>query len=95
MKVNKKSKGIWWFSQGWYGRSSLPTDKSANKGRRLLSLLHGLIILAVFLSTAWVPYEFSQSVKASKSKLIERGRYLVKIAGCNDCHTAGYPEAGG
>jgi mono/diheme cytochrome c family protein len=26
---------------------------------------------------------------------IERGRYLAKIAGCNDCHTAGYPEAAG
>lgn len=22
--------------------------------------------------------------------LVERGRYLVRIAGCNDCHTAGY-----
>lgn len=26
---------------------------------------------------------------------IERGRYLVRIGGCNDCHTAGYPESGG
>lgn len=26
---------------------------------------------------------------------IERGRYLVKIAGCNDCHTAGYAMSGG
>jgi mono/diheme cytochrome c family protein len=26
---------------------------------------------------------------------IERGRYLAKIAGCNDCHTPGYPQAGG
>jgi len=26
---------------------------------------------------------------------IERGRYIVKIGGCNDCHTAGYAEAGG
>jgi mono/diheme cytochrome c family protein len=26
---------------------------------------------------------------------IQRGRYLVKIAGCNDCHTPGYAEAGG
>jgi mono/diheme cytochrome c family protein len=25
----------------------------------------------------------------------EHGRYLVKIAGCNDCHTAGYAEAAG
>lgn len=24
---------------------------------------------------------------------IERGRYLVRIAGCNDCHTAGYLQA--
>lgn len=27
--------------------------------------------------------------------LVERGRYLVRIAGCNDCHTPGYLQAGG
>lgn len=26
---------------------------------------------------------------------LERGRYLVRTAGCNDCHTLGYPEQGG
>ena len=26
---------------------------------------------------------------------LERGRYLVKFGGCNDCHTPGYPEADG
>jgi mono/diheme cytochrome c family protein len=26
---------------------------------------------------------------------VERGRYLVRTSGCNDCHTAGYPEAAG
>lgn len=26
---------------------------------------------------------------------VERGRYLVKIGGCNDCHTAGYGMAEG
>ncbi len=26
---------------------------------------------------------------------LERGRYLVSIAGCNDCHTPGYPEKAG
>jgi mono/diheme cytochrome c family protein len=26
---------------------------------------------------------------------VERGRYVVEIAGCNDCHTPGYAEAGG
>jgi len=24
-----------------------------------------------------------------------RGRYLTIVSGCNDCHTAGYPEQGG
>jgi mono/diheme cytochrome c family protein len=34
-------------------------------------------------------------VDASERAQIERGRYLVRIAGCNDCHTAGYaPSAG-
>ena len=26
---------------------------------------------------------------------VERGRYLVRIGGCNDCHTPGYAAAGG
>jgi mono/diheme cytochrome c family protein len=26
---------------------------------------------------------------------VARGRYIVQIAGCNDCHTPGYPESGG
>jgi mono/diheme cytochrome c family protein len=28
-------------------------------------------------------------------QLIERGRYLVKVGGCNDCHTPGYGASGG
>jgi mono/diheme cytochrome c family protein len=31
----------------------------------------------------------------SAGSQIERGRYLVKISGCNDCHTSGYAESGG
>jgi hypothetical protein len=30
----------------------------------------------------------------SDSLQIERRRYLVKISGCNDCHTAGYAMTG-
>lgn len=26
---------------------------------------------------------------------IERGRYVIKTAGCNDCHTPGYAQSGG
>jgi mono/diheme cytochrome c family protein len=40
---------------------------------------------------------FGQAGKqtASNAQQIERGRYVVEIGGCNDCHTAGYAEAGG
>jgi mono/diheme cytochrome c family protein len=26
---------------------------------------------------------------------VNRGRYVVQIGGCNDCHTAGYAPSGG
>jgi mono/diheme cytochrome c family protein len=32
---------------------------------------------------------------APKGAVIERGRYLVKTTGCNDCHTPGYGLSGG
>ena len=31
----------------------------------------------------------------SDAKLVDHGRYLVMIGGCNDCHTAGFAPAGG
>jgi mono/diheme cytochrome c family protein len=31
----------------------------------------------------------------TKDPMVQRGEYLVKIGGCNDCHTAGYPEQAG
>jgi mono/diheme cytochrome c family protein len=33
--------------------------------------------------------------KKADPQQIQRGRYLVKIAGCNDCHTPGYAMSGG
>ncbi len=32
---------------------------------------------------------------ASDADLLARGEYLVRITGCNDCHTAGYTEKAG
>jgi mono/diheme cytochrome c family protein len=29
------------------------------------------------------------------TNLVARGEYLIRTAGCNDCHTAGYPESQG
>lgn len=51
---------------------------------------------------AWAAAAFfscaSQAADPGSAKLppeLIRGKYLVQIAGCNDCHTAGYAESGG
>jgi len=31
----------------------------------------------------------------SEDPLLDRGRYLAQVAGCNDCHTSGYLMSGG
>lgn len=49
-----------------------------------------LLVSAVSLSGC------GEKVQASnKRAMIDHGRYLVNIAGCNDCHTPGYAENGG
>lgn len=48
---------------------------------------------AVALSTGTAAY--AQGTKAKRDTAVERGRYLVKIGGCNDCHTANYEEKAG
>lgn len=35
------------------------------------------------------------NIASSAAVSIERGRYIAKIGGCNDCHTAGYAPSGG
>ena len=54
--------------------------------------------MALFLSLATAAASGEQRPKQAKSpdtKQIERGRYLVKITGCNDCHTPGYTQNAG
>jgi len=46
-------------------------------------LCAGLIALGWPLAAAW----------AADTALLERGRYLVKLGGCNDCHTEGFAES--
>ena len=55
-----------------------------------------LVALAcTFCSTATFADQGRKSDREPAVRSIDRGRYLVRIAGCNDCHTAGYPESGG
>jgi len=39
--------------------------------------------------------KLGQAGKHVDMQQVQRGRYLVKIGGCNDCHTAGYAPSGG
>ncbi len=37
----------------------------------------------------------ASALAEADDEAVRRGEYLIRIAGCNDCHTAGYPEAAG
>jgi mono/diheme cytochrome c family protein len=37
----------------------------------------------------------ASAATAAEKAAVERGRYVVRIAGCNDCHTPGYLAANG
>jgi hypothetical protein len=47
-----------------------------------------VVLAAATLGMAW-------HRGAADGDSIERGRYIARIAACNDCHTPGYIEAGG
>jgi mono/diheme cytochrome c family protein len=49
--------------------------------------------IALLVAAAIALPVFAQDKKADP--LLKRGKYLVQIGGCNDCHTPGYPEKGG
>ena len=46
--------------------------------------------------TVFVAQSVAEAASASDSRVsVERGRYVAKVAGCNDCHTPGYAMSGG
>ena len=49
--------------------------------------------LAVIVGYQAVSGQARQS--APSAQQLERGKYIVEVGGCNDCHTTGYAEAGG
>ncbi|WP_455221006.1 c-type cytochrome [Kaarinaea lacus] len=48
------------------------------------------LLFILFLSLFLGFLGFSAWASKPDKKLIERGKYLVQISGCNDCHTPGY-----
>jgi mono/diheme cytochrome c family protein len=58
-----------------------------------LPIHFALAVLTIGLhSTPWAQ---TSGKPPAKSAEIERGRYLVQIAACNDCHTPGYAQQAG
>jgi mono/diheme cytochrome c family protein len=52
--------------------------------------------LGAIIAIAWtLIVARGAAAQEPEASSIERGRYLVRIGGCNDCHTAGYPQSGG
>lgn len=58
-------------------------------------MLRRLMIGSVVFAALSAQYAFAEAPKGADSKYLDRGRYLVKIAGCNDCHTPGYADTAG
>jgi mono/diheme cytochrome c family protein len=61
-----------------------------NKSKPRLPALLGVTALLLLQATAQ-----ADTPRGPAKQLVERGRYLVKVAGCNDCHTPGYLQADG
>lgn len=54
------------------------------------------LTIAALLASIWVIASSAaeaQTTAKPDMQLVERGRYIAKTAGCNDCHTPGYNQA--
>ncbi len=57
---------------------------------------HWPLLVASWIAVGFGAWLYGQSKPASSpTSSIERGRYLVQVSGCNDCHTPGYLVNGG
>jgi mono/diheme cytochrome c family protein len=59
-----------------------------------MSACRSVTIILLFLTAAGA-FGCAEHASRSETDPVERGRYLVKIGGCNDCHTVGWPQTGG
>lgn len=62
---------------------------------RLLLLAAGLGLAACSANQGPAARAAEPPAAAADADLVARGEYIVRIAGCNDCHTPAYGEKGG
>jgi hypothetical protein len=67
------------------------------RSNAIRGLLLGILATCALAQQSFAAGEDKQATQAGSpnAKLIERGKYLVRIAGCNDCHTPRYVQSGG
>ncbi len=65
--------------------------------RRTAPLAAAATLLAAAITALYVQAgtEVNPAAARADAERISRGRYLARIAACNDCHTPGYAESGG
>ena len=59
-----------------------------------MSITRAILWASLFAAAAFARSEASAAAPTAKAT-VEHGRYISKIAGCNDCHTSGYLLSGG
>jgi len=60
-----------------------------------MSALRNIAAAALFAATAFALSHSAGAATKADDASVARGRYIAKIGGCNDCHTAGYAPSGG
>jgi mono/diheme cytochrome c family protein len=73
--------------------SYFKTEEATVRFSQVATILAGAA-LAIGLGYQVIQGE-AAAQSAPNTQVVERGRYIVDITGCNDCHTVGYAEAGG
>lgn len=56
---------------------------------------HRYIALAALSSLVLAAQFPAHAASGNDARVIERGKYLARVGGCNDCHTPGYMQAEG
>jgi mono/diheme cytochrome c family protein len=68
-----------------HDRKFAPTQGASRTARWALPAIVATAALSAVLAAVWF-----QDAKAADRQLVERGKYLVTVANCTDCHTPGH-----